>query len=54
MRQFLQKATLVLLLSTFTMAQAHAFCAYNRNQEDKKQIWYFMKDEKAAKEFLKA
>ena len=54
MKQFLKKATLIVLLSTFTMTQAYAFCAYNRNQEGKRQVWYFMKDEKAAKEFLKA
>jgi hypothetical protein len=54
MKNLIKKATMVAVLSTFTMTQAHAFCAYNKNQEGKNQVWYFMKDEKAAKEFLKA
>tara|TARA_B110000459_G_scaffold191497_1_gene227663 strand:+ start:67 stop:717 length:651 start_codon:yes stop_codon:yes gene_type:complete len=54
MKNLIKKATMVAVLSTFTMTQAHAFCAYNENQEGKNQVWYFMKDEKVAKEFLKA
>lgn len=54
MKNLIKKATMVAVLSTFTMTQAHAFCAYNKNREGKDQIWYFMKDEKVAKEFLTA
>ncbi len=44
MKKYLKKIAMLTAISAFTMTQAHAFCAYNKNTTGKKQIWYFMKD----------